>query len=67
MPDGIAQLLIIALVILVITAIGFGIYHFAPNLISSVETFMNNIIGNSTKKATDEMNDTSKHDTKPEK
>ena len=67
MPDGIAQLLIIALVILVITAIGFGIYHFAPNLISSVETFMNNIIGNSTKKATDEMNDTSKPDTKPEK
>lgn len=67
MPDGIAQLLIIALVILVITAIGFGIYHFAPNLIHSVETFMNNIIGNSTNKATEEMQDGNKSDTKPKK
>ena len=67
MPDGIAQLLIIALVILVITAIGFGIYHFAPRLIHNVETFMNNIIGNSTDKATKEMQDEKKSDTKPEK
>lgn len=67
MPDGIAQLLIIALVILVITAIGFGIYHFAPGLIKSVETFMNNIIGNSTDKATKEMQDNNKTDTEPKK
>lgn len=67
MPDGIAQLLIIALVILVITAIGFGIYHFAPKLISNVESFMNNIIGNSTDKATKEMQDDNKSDTEPKK
>lgn len=66
MNDGITQLLLIALAILILVAIGFAIYKFSPTLVGKVKDFMSKIIKNSTDKGDEAMSDdkTSKNPSK---